>query len=221
MSLQAIEDGPGSPESGGFFHRKTALRIGVDLARLARDGLARGDAAQMEALFLEVSELLQRDGASVLEAILRDAAVFVPRPGAPVFERLLMSTPDLRAGIIAVHPLRPIPLHDHPGLWSAQRVIRGRFRVRRYDFGRQQASSPSLAWLERLDDRTLQTREMTLVTPSKGNIHGFAAVGRTAVMLSLRARPDTDAPGSWFLPVDPMYDAAPTLLCNRVRRPTS
>jgi hypothetical protein len=219
MAYQAIDEAARPPKNSFFFHKETALRIGSDLTQAAQDGMARGDPVLMEQFFRRVLDQLQRDNDSLAQ-LRRQAASFIPRAGVPVFERLLMSTPDLRAGVIGLHPLRPIPLHDHPGVWSAQRVLSGRLRVRRYDRREKPSSSASLALLERLEDRELAPGGATMVAPSEGNIHGLTALGRPAVILSVRTRSVGAKPGSWFLPVDPLRDSLPTLLCNRLSRPT-
>ena len=206
-------------KSSVIFHQDTVLRIGADLVRAAQSAMAFGDLRLMRQFFGNLLERILQDG-EALQPVRRQASLFAPCPGEPVFERMVMSTPDLRASIIGLHPLRPIPLHDHPGLWSAQRVLQGRVRVRLYDLSERQPSSPSLAVLERLEDRELTPGEDSMVAPAGGNIHGLSSLaGRPAVMLSVRTRPVNPEPDSWYFPVDALRDSLPILLCNRINTP--
>jgi hypothetical protein len=218
LEQQPIDNPDRAMKSSAFFHQDTAQRIGMDLTETTDTAMARGDFPLMELFFNRAMDRILQDG-EVVKPACREAAAFVPGSGAPVFRKLVLRTPDLQAYVIGLHPLRPIPLHDHPGLWSAQRVVRGCIKLRVYDPGERQEGASSLASLQRLEDREMVPGDLTMVTPAKGNIHGFAALRSSSVMLSVRIRSTAGRSGSLFMPLDPLHDSLPTLLCNRVSRP--
>ncbi len=203
-------------KSGFCFERETEERIGLDLVELAQEGMAGSDVSQMSAFFTLL--LRQLEGDAALAYLCAQAIEFVPEPGRPVFSRPLLSTPDIRVSIIGLHPLRPVPMHDHPGQWGLQQVITGRMRVRRFDCLGEQSSNETLAILSLLDDSELGPGDSSMVTPARANIHELAAQGIAVVLMSIQTQPRVVRPQSWFIPENSMLDSPGGLFCNRIRK---
>ncbi len=205
------------PANSSFFYWETTERIGQYLAEVAQKGVVGTDVAQVLLIFTLLLDRFGQD--TTLESLRRRAESFIPEPGIPVFSDQLLTTPYLRVSVIGLHPLRPIPLHDHPDQWSAQWVLKGRLRVRRFDIHDKQLSTDSLAMLTLLDANELGPGDNSMITPSSGNIHGLTAIGRSVVVLSVQTRPQIDRPQCWFIPVNPLQDPVPEMLCNRITKP--
>jgi cysteamine dioxygenase len=137
-------------------------------------------------------------------------------------------------GIFCVPPGGCIPLHDHPGMTVASRLLYGRLHVRALDWapggGAAHGGPATLTWEGELDGAHASVR---LLHPAAGgNLHAFTArtacavldvlgppydatAGRPCTYYAERALPaqERGAGASWLTPVAP----PPELVIRRAR----
>jgi len=143
---------------------------------------------------------------------------FAPRPANPVFTTPLAATDTCRLSLLAIHPAKPIPLHDHPGAWAAQMLLSGTLLVRHCDLEPQTTGNPALRYLRAISERELGPGGISSITPEARNIHSLAAAGDNAVLLSIQFTPNGKRVQSWFFPLEPPRPGQPLLLCHRVQK---
>ena len=217
--------GRSRPSPGEFSFFSGLVEKSV-LDSLFRDLPDDADAAQdSPTLHNWFSELLRRCLKSEeFDQALSAARSFVPKPGNPVFSTPLDATGSHRLSLLGIHPLKPIPLHDHPNVWGAQMILSGCALVRQYDTGPEASGSSTLTYLQAASAREFGVDGISTVTPGARNIHDLAATTDNAVLLSIQ-HPSCSAAGngavqSWFFPVNPLRRDEPLLLCHRVKKKT-
>jgi hypothetical protein len=213
--------GKSRPSLGEFSFFSELVEKSV-LDSLFRDLPGDADAARdSPALRNWFSELLRRCRKSEeFDQAVAAARSFVPKPGNPVFSTPLDATESHRLSLLGIHPLKPIPLHDHPNVWGAQMILSGRALVRQYDTGPEASGSSTLTYLQAASEREFGVDDISTVTPDARNIHGLEATKGNTVLLSIQQPPCDRAGQSWFFPVDPLCRDEPLLLCHRVKNKT-
>jgi hypothetical protein len=143
---------------------------------------------------------------------------FTPERGNPVFQQQVIETPDWKVNLMGISRLMPIPLHDHPDIYSAQLILHGKLRIRHFDPAARQSDSPSTAFLTPTADRIFRCGEISSVTPGDRNIHELEATSMNAVFLSIQSQASNERRQSWYFPVDPLHQKGAERLCYRVTK---
>lgn len=130
----------------------------------------------------------------------------------------LSNTPLLRVGLITLYRFIPIPLHDHPGAYGAQRVVSGKVHIRQYhkpaDVEHNQSSIVSL---KTVATHNLNRDECTTFQPDTGNLHEIKSLSKRSILLSMMIHPYKPRERSWYFPMSfPLTDRE--RLYNRVKR---
>jgi len=217
MESAAVRSCP-TPESSffsPFLERSAPDSLLRDLPEQARGSQ---ETPALRGWFAELLRLCRQNEA--FTQALAAATGFVPGPGRPVFTTPLVVTPCYRLSLLGIHPQKPIPLHDHPGTWSAQMVISGRVSIHHWDHPHRSMDSSTLPLLESVSSQELDVHGISSVTPSVRNIHGVAAVAGNAVLLSIQYTPCEGARQSWFFPLESPHEEGALLRCHRVGKKT-
>ncbi len=136
-----------------------------------------------------------------LRALLRavDAAA-LPEVAAPPQgwrAEALIARPEVNLSVFALRAGQAIPLHDHPGLHGALRVLRGRIRLETWDWDppRQAPPAPGEAAVARASGvHALGPGDEALTLPARGALHRIEAL-EDAALLDLFAPYYDDAAG--------------------------
>ncbi len=207
---------PGAPCTDSSFVSRVANEIDLpaSLADLADHRLRPEPAPALAGWLEELAPALQRS--PTLRSWIESARQFRPAPGAPVRCTRLAEDTGYRLSLLAIHPDRSIPLHDHPGIHGAQRCLEGALLVRQFDLAAQQPPGPNLTLLRPAGQLRLTGRRTATLTPTLANIHAMQAERAPTVLLSVQIlRAGAPLP-SWYFPTG----SSPTpslLLCTRVQ----
>jgi hypothetical protein len=179
----------------------------ADLVALARDRFDAPPAeADLEALARALADL-EDDGLD-LDARLR-GGVARAWVGEDVAD-----APHGHVSLFLLPPAGAIPLHDHPGMTVLTRVLRGRVRVRAWDWLLGPPRTHEAAFARPALDVTLDARSPVLWTrPGAGSVHQVDALEPSAFVDLLAPWYDDERVCSYYA----LEPGAPALLrrCGR------
>ena len=148
---------------------------------------------------------------------LKEAFRFVPGENWQWGWHSLIDTPLLRLGLISLHGVFSIPLHDHPKAHGVLTVLSGQVRIRQYQFAPNTDLGNNLVSLEQVSDRVLAKGKSSAFTPSIRNLHELGSLSSRSVLLSMMVNPYKPYERSWYYQV-PFTQSGNTGLYNRIRR---
>jgi hypothetical protein len=146
------------------------------------------------------------------------ARAFIPAPGMPAFNATLAQSPSYQLSLLGIHPLRPIPLHDHPGVTGVHRVLAGRLRIRHFELDEGPAPEGNLVRLEHSAGGEYGSGDFDGLSPHSGNIHNLKATRSGAVLLSLQLPPCRVEEQHWYFPLEILAEQQPSMICTRVKK---
>lgn len=112
---------------------------------------------------------------------------------------LLHQDEDLRCGVIAVNPYRPVPVHDHACSSGILLVLEGHLVERCFQLDDSSEPSTGLVKLIPGETRYLDAGQWGVHLPNWNNLHSLSATGRPAIALSIQFNPSNEKARSWFL----------------------
>ena len=138
--------------------------------------------------------------ASVLQSSSRAMMNAVPRQNdSPWDWFLLHQDEDVRCGVVAVDPNRPVPVHDHTCSSGILLVLEGHLVEHCFELDTSSEASTGLVKLIPGETRHLDPGQWGLHLPGRNNVHSLSASGRPAIALSIQFNPGNDKARSWFL----------------------
>jgi hypothetical protein len=110
-------------------------------------------------------------------------------------EEVFTTCPAFHASVFALAEGETIPLHDHPGLDVISKVLRGRVRVRTYEW----VDASSLLAVELGDVVISENHDAIVLRKSPGTLHTLTALEATAFLdLFSPYYDDADRPCSYY-----------------------
>lgn len=207
---------PQYPDSSPFSCLLRKSRLEILFNAVPSDPRATQDSAALRHWFSQLETTCRKSAG--FDDALSTALRFTPEQGKPVFQQQVIETPDWVVSLMGINRLMPIPLHDHPDIYSAQLVLHGKLRVRHFNAAVTQPDNPSTAYLTPTADRVFRRGEISSVTPGERNIHELAATSMNAVFLSIQSQASGERRQSWYFPVDPLHQKGPEWLCYRLAK---
>jgi hypothetical protein len=129
----------------------------------------------------------------------------------------LIDTPFLRLGLIGLHRVFSIPLHDHPNAYGVVKVISGQVRAQQYQFAQITERDNTLVSLKRVSESVLSKGKSSVFTPSFRNLHDLESLSSRSVLLSMLVNPYRPQDRSWYFQVPHTLNGNMGLY-NRIRR---
>ncbi len=207
---------PQHSDSSPFSDLLKKNRLEILFKTVPSDEPATQDSAALRQWFSHLESTCRKSAGfdDAMTAALR----FTPERGKPVFQQQVIETADWTVSLLGINRLMPIPLHDHPDVYSAQLILHGKLRIRHFDPAVVQPKKPSTAYLTPTADRIFRRGEISSVTPGERNIHELAATSMNAVFLSIQSQACNERRQSWYFPVDPLHQQGSEWLCYRVAK---
>ena len=112
---------------------------------------------------------------------------------------LLHQDEDIRCGVIAVNPYRPVPVHNHTGSSGILLVLEGQMVERCFQLDDSSESSTGLVKLIPGETRYLDAGQWGVHLPDWNNLHSLSATDGPALALSIQFNPSSEKARSWFL----------------------
>jgi len=112
---------------------------------------------------------------------------------------LLHQDEDVRCGVIAVNPYRPVPVHDHACSGGILLVLDGHLVERCFQLDVSSEPETGLVKLIPGETRFLDAGQWGVHLPDWNNLHSLSAIGRPAIALSIQLSPATEKARNWFL----------------------
>ena len=112
---------------------------------------------------------------------------------------LLHQDEDIRCGVIAVNPYRPVPVHNHSCSSGILLVLEGHLVERCFQLDDSSESSTGLVKLIPGETRHLDAGQWGVHLPDWNNLHSLSAIGGPALALSIQFNPSSEKARSWFL----------------------
>lgn len=119
--------------------------------------------------------------------------------GAPWDWFLLHQDDEIRCGVLAVSPYRPVPVHDHPGASGILLVLEGHLVERSYQLDSSTEPGTGLVRLVPGETHYLDAGQWDVYMSDWNNLHSLSAIGRPAMALSIQFHPGSEQARSWFL----------------------
>ena len=114
----------------------------------------------------------------------------------------IISTPELRIGLLEIHKNKSIPIHDHPGACGTLIVLKGNLEVSIYQSNsNQQTGETGFAVLSKQHRQIVKEKESAIITETEGNIHSLASMTDTCIVLDILLRPYDERLRTWYMPV--------------------
>ena len=129
----------------------------------------------------------------------------------------LYNTSLLQVGLITLYRFIPIPLHDHPGAYGAQRVISGKVHIRQFHKPSDSEQKQSIVSLKTMTSHNLNKDESTTFQPDTANLHEMKSLSRHSILLSMMIHPCQPRERSWYFPMS-FPAAGRERLYNRVKK---
>ena len=111
---------------------------------------------------------------------------------------LLHQDEEIRCGVIAVNPYRPVPVHDHTSTGGILLVLEGHLVERCFGLDASSEAATGLVRLVPGETRYLDAGQWSVHSPDWNSLHSLAATSRPAMALSIQFNPSNDV-RSWFL----------------------
>lgn len=112
---------------------------------------------------------------------------------------LLHQDEDVRCGVIAVNPYRPVPIHDHACSAGILLVLEGHLVERCFQLDTSCEPETGLVRLIPGETRNLDAGQWGVHLPDWNNLHSLTALGGPAMALSIQFNPASEKARSWFL----------------------
>lgn len=105
---------------------------------------------------------------------------------------------DCKAGLLTIHPYRPLPPHDHPDTSGLLVVLDGHIIEHSYCMGTDPEPGGTL---ELIHEQTnyLSPGQFTVFGARENRIHSLSTAGRPAQALSVQYHPDGETRHNWYL----------------------
>ena len=112
---------------------------------------------------------------------------------------LLHQDEQIRCGVIAINPYRPVPVHSHSYSSGILLVLDGHLVERCFQLDASSEPATGLVKLVPGETRYLDAGRWGVHLPDGNNVHSLSAIGRPAIALSIQFNPANEAARNWFL----------------------
>jgi len=136
--------------------------------------------------------------ATILRETTRSMAISGGSNKEPWDWFLLHQDDDIRAGVIGIHPYRPVPIHDHPGTSGIMLVLEGHLVEHSYQVDDETGQRGDKANLIPGQTRYLDKDGWSVFMSDWNNLHSLSAMSRPALALSIHFHPNRQQSRSWF-----------------------
>lgn len=114
----------------------------------------------------------------------------------------IMQNEYIQAGFLHLAPGAAIPFHDHPESIDAMRVLEGQVELRSYSPSHDIVSiGKQAAHLKPVNYQRLENKDISIVFPNLGNIHGLRCLSDQAILLDIQVCHQPGKERRWYFPL--------------------